>query len=216
MKTIIAGTDFTPSSLNACLYAGMLAQKLNCKLTLFNLYDVPVVHSNSGLYFISFESQRKFSEDKMKKFIKKLSVSYPNVHMEPMVTTGSFKMEVEDFVKKHRVEAVVMGLASKTKLEKFIYGSHSTDVAGKVHAPVIIVPEKYKKHNLKSMLLSVDNNEKLYHSSLGELERFAADSNTDIKVLSVRTEDELFLPKQQEVKINGNVVKLNTIKAKDI
>ena len=69
MKTIIATTDFTPSSLNACLYAGMLAQKLNCKLTVFNLFDIPVVHSNSGLYFISFASQKKHSELKMKKFL---------------------------------------------------------------------------------------------------------------------------------------------------
>jgi nucleotide-binding universal stress UspA family protein len=152
----------------------------------------------------------------MKKFIQKLAITHPKVQMESMITTGSFKMEVEDFIKKHRVEAVVMGLASKTKLEKFIYGSHSTDVAGRVNAPVIIVPEKYKKHHLKSMLLSVDNNEKLYHSSLTEVERFAADTQTKLNVLSVRTEDELFLPKQQEVKINGSAIKLNTIKAKDI
>lgn len=216
MKTIIAGTDFTPSSLNAGLYAAMLAQKLNCKLTLFNLFDIPVVHSNSGLYFISFTSQKKYNEEKMKKFIKAISAVYPKVEIESFLTTGSFKAEIENFVAKHRVEAVVMGLASKSKMEKFIYGSHSTDIAGQIKAPVIIVPEKYKKHNLKSVLLSVDNNEKLYHSSLSDLEKFAKDSSAKLQVLWVKTEEELFIPKQQELKINGIVHKVNVVKSKEI
>ncbi len=216
MKTIIAGTDFTPSSLNASLYAALLAQKMNCKLTLFNLFDVPVVHSNSGLYFISFASERKFNEQRMKKFIKKVSTVYPHVAIESLVTTGSFKIEIEDFTAKHRVEAVVMGLAAKSKTEKFIYGSHSTDIAGRIKAPVIIVPEKYKKHDLKSVLLSVDNNEKLFHSSLNEIEKFAADSNAKLTVLWVKTEEELFIPKQKELKIKGVVYKVNTIKSKEI
>jgi len=216
MKTIIVGTDFTPSSLNAGLYAAMLAQKLNCKLTVFNLFDIPVVHSNSGLYFISFESQKKHSEGKMKKFVTKISKSFPGIHIESFVTSGAFKTEVEDFVAKHRVEAVVRGMASKSKMEKFIYGSHRTDIAGRLKAPVIIVPEKYKKHNLNSILLSVDNNEKLYHSSLNEIEKFAADSKAKLQVLWVRTEDELFIPQQQALKINGIEHKINTVKAKDI
>ena len=216
MRTNISGTDFTPSSLNACLYAAKLAKQLDCKLTIFNLFDVPVVHSNSGLFFITFDSQKKISEERMNKFIKKISDSEKGLHVEPFLTSGSFKIELENFISKHRVEAVVMGLATRSKLSRYIYGSHSTDIAGKVNAPVIIVPERYKKHKLKTVLLSVDNNEKLYHSSLGELERFVADAKASIKVLSVKTEDELFIPKQRELKLNGAVVKLNTIKSKDI
>ena len=216
MKTIIAGTDFTPSSLNASLYAAMLAQKLNCKLTLFNLFDIPVVHSNSGLYFISFTSEKKYNEVKMKKFIKHIALAFPQVQIESLLTTGSFKMEIEEFIAKHKVEAVVMGLAVKSKMEKFVYGSHSTDIAGRIKAPVIIVPEKYKKHHLNSVLLSVDNNEKLYHSSLTGIEKFTIDSKAKLNILWVKTEDELFIPQQQELKINGTVHKVNIVKSKEI
>ena len=216
MKTIIAATDFTPSSLNACLYGAMLAQKLNCKLTIFNLFDIPVVHSNSGLYFISFATQKQHSESKMQKFIKKITVKYPHVHVESFLTSGSFKLEVESFVAKHKVEAVVMGLSAKSKIDKIVYGSHSTDVAGRINAQVIIVPDRYKKHQLKSALLSVDNNEKLHHSSLVGLENFVIDSKANLKVLHVRTEDELFIPQQKELKISGVPCKVNTVKAKTI
>lgn len=216
MKTIIAATDFTPSSLNACSYAGMLAEKLACKLTVFNLYDIPVVHSNSGLYFISYKNLEKVNEDKMYKFIKKLSVAYPKLEIGSLLKTGSFKTEIEEFITKHNVEAVVMGLKSKTKLDKIIYGSHSTDIAGRIKAQVIIVPECYKKHQLNSALLSVDNNEKLYHSSLTSVETFVANSKVNLKILHVRTEDEIFIPQQKELKINGKVSPINSIKAKDI
>lgn len=215
MKTIIAATDFTPSSLNACSYAGMVAEKLACKLTIFNLHDIPVVHSNSGLYFISYENQKKFNE-KMDKFIKKLSAAYPKLEIGSLLKTGSFKTEIEEFIAKHNVEAVVMGLTSKTKLDKIIYGSHSTDIAGRIKAQVIIVPERYKKHQLTSALLSVDNNEKLYHSSLTSVETFVANSKVNLKVLHVRTEEEIFIPQQKELKINGKVLPINSIKAKDI
>ena len=104
----------------------------------------------------------------------------------------------------------------KSKMEKFVYGSHSTDIAGRIKAPVIIVPEKYKKHHLNSVLLSVDNNEKLYHSSLTGIEKFTIDSKAKLNILWVKTEDELFIPQQQELKINGTVHKVNIVKSKEI
>jgi nucleotide-binding universal stress UspA family protein len=216
MKTIIAATDFTPSSLNACSYAAMLAEKLNCKLTVFNLYDIPVVHSNSGLYFISYENVKKINEERMDKFIKKLGAAYPKLEISALLKTGSFKMEIEEFISKHRVEAVVMGLMAKSKLDKIIYGSHSTDIAGRIKAQVIIVPERYKKHQLKSALLSVDNNEKLYHSSLTTIEAFVANLKINLMILHVRTENEIFIPQQKELKINEKICPINSIKAKDI
>ncbi len=55
MKTIIVGTDFSQSSLNACQYAASLAQKLICKRSLFNLFEAPVIHSNTGKYEVSYQ-----------------------------------------------------------------------------------------------------------------------------------------------------------------
>lgn len=216
MKTIVAGIDFTPSSLNAGLYAALLAQKLNCKLTVFNLFNIPALHSNSGFYFMSYASKKKLNETKMDKLIRRISRAFPDIQIEKLITSGSFKTEIKNFVASHRVETVVLGLSSKTRMEKLIYGSHSTDIAGQLISPVIIVPEKYKKHKLNSILLSVDNNEKLYHSSLNELEKFAADSKAKLQILWVKTEHELFVPKQKELIINGVIHKINTIRSKDI
>jgi nucleotide-binding universal stress UspA family protein len=192
MKTIIAGVDFTQSSYNAARYAALLARKLECKLVLFNMFDVPLIHSNSGLYFMSYNSIRDTSVNKLKKFLARLSKEFPKLDMNYFVTTGSFEEEVNTFVKKHHVQMVVLGLATKNRFSKFIYGSHSTDVAGKIDAPVIVVPEKYKEHKIKSLVVAVDNKEKLHKAALHKLEGLRKDAKLNLRMVHVRTEDELF------------------------
>jgi nucleotide-binding universal stress UspA family protein len=216
MKTIIAGTDFTSSSINACKYAAFLAQKFNCKLTIFNMFDAPVIHSNVGLYGISFTSQKTKSLDKTEHLIKELNELFPKITISQFVTNRGFKYELENFTNKHQVEAAVMGLAAKNRISKFIYGSHGVDIAGKIDCPVIIVPEKYKEHKLTKVLLAVDNNEKLHKSSLIGFEKFVEQSKSKLIFLHVRTEDEIFNPVMSDVEINHKKYPIEITNAKDI
>jgi len=216
MKTIIAGTDFTPSSVNACKYAALLAQKLNCKLTIFNLFDAPFIHSNVGLYGINYSSTRRNSLTKTQNLITQLNKLFPKVKINMFVTNGAFKDELETFSAEHHVEAAVMGLETKTKISKFIYGSHGIDVAGKIDAPVIIVPQSYKKHKISKFLLAVDNNERLRKASLKQFEKFLAESKAQVKLLHVRTEDEVFDPTVSVLRINGKETRIEIMQSKDI
>jgi nucleotide-binding universal stress UspA family protein len=216
MKTIIAGTDFSPSSVNACKYAALLAQKLNCKLTVFNLFDAPIIHSNVGLYGISYTSVRKDSQVKTNKLIHQLKKLFPKVEINMFVTLGAFKDELETFTAKHKVQAAVMGLETKSKISKFIYGSRGVDVAGKINTPVIIVPESYKKHKLSKVLLAVDNNERLNKASLTAFEQFLSESKAKLKLLHVRTQDEVFHPVSSSLMMNGKKTPVNLMESADI
>lgn len=94
MKTIIAGTDFSSSSINACKYAAMLAEKLNCKLVLFNMFEAPIVHSNMGMYGITYTSMRKQSQDKISKLVEELSKLFLGIKIQPFITNGFFMQEL--------------------------------------------------------------------------------------------------------------------------
>lgn len=216
MKTIIAGTDFSPSSENACRYAALLADKLSCKLTIFNLFQVPILHTNMGLYGINYNSQKKNSEEKVSNLIMDLRRSFPKININSFVTSGSFSEELEEFTRLHKVEVAVMGLKSKDKISKFLYGSHGVNVAGKINSPVIIVPETYKKHELSEILLSVDNSEKLEKPTLKGLERFVKLTKVKLDILYVRTPDEIFNPVVKALKINNEKMDVEIIKSKDI
>src|ERR1700752_3875000 len=108
-KIIIAGIDFTQSSYNAARYAAMLAEKFKCKLILFNMFDIPLVHSNSGLYFMSYSSLRDVNVDKLEKFKNRIHKEHPKLQLDHFVSTGSFKNEISDFIKNNPVNAEVMG-----------------------------------------------------------------------------------------------------------
>ena len=216
MKTIIAGTDFTPASINACEYAAFLAQKLNCKLIIFNLFEAPILHSNVGLYGISYSGQKSESLQRTGKFVKQLQNHFPKISIDYFVTFGGFKRELENFVAEHKIEVAVLGLAAKNKISKFIYGSHGVDLAGKINCPVIIVPSSYKTHKLSKVLLTVDSNEKLQRSSLKGFERFIENSKTKLSLLHVRTEDELFHPIKTTLTINGKALPIEEKRSKDI
>ncbi|MFL5754097.1 MAG: universal stress protein [Bacteroidia bacterium] len=216
MKTIIAGTDFSPSSINACRYAAMLAKKLNCKLTIFNMFEAPVIHSNVGLYGITYNSEKNLSEHKTAKLTKDLQESFPSVKISWFATSGALKAELEEFTEKHQVEAAVMGLEAKNRISKFIYGSHGVNIAGKIDCPVIIVPEKYKKHKLSTVLLAVDNNEKLVKSSLNVFEKFIKQAKAGLTLLHVRTANEIFEPVSNTLTINGKKFPIRLIKANEV
>ena len=216
MNIILAATDFTPSSLNACLYGAMLAKKLKCKLVVFNLSELPVAHANNGLYFISYNTLKENSDEKMLKTLQEIKQKFPKLPVQSLVISGGFKDEITRFLKQHKVQSVVMGLGAKTKLAKFIFGSHSTDIAGKLTAPVIIVPEKFKVHSAKNIILSVDNNEALSHQPLVPFEKMTGALHAKVKMLHVRTEDELFHPAKLQIQLHHKPHKVEAIFAKSI
>lgn len=214
MKTIITGTDFTPSSINANKYAAMLAQKLNCKLTIFNLFDTALVHSNEGLYGVTLNDPKQSSEKDAKNLLAQLKKSFPKLVINYFTTAGDFKQEIKDLTKVHKIQAAVMGLEAKDRIAKFIYGSHGVNLAGKIKCPVIIVPSSYKNHKLSRMVLAVDSNEKLNMPHLRSLEKLVKKTNATLKLVHVRTEEELFHPQTLEATLNSKKIPVTFIKAK--
>ena len=194
MKTIVAGTDFTPSSVNACRYGALLAQKLNCKLVIFNLYKTPVYHSNSGLIGITSPILKRGSKEGIEQVITGLLKDFPGLKISVLSSPGTLKGEMQNFISKYQVAAIVMGLEAKDKISKFIYGSRGVNIGGKLKAPVIIVPGKYTNHRLETLILAVDNRGKLDSSSLSEISKFVKGTQLDLKVLHVRTPEEAISP----------------------
>jgi hypothetical protein len=216
MKTLIACTDLTASSINACKYAAFLAQKLNCKLTIFNLFEAPLIHSNAGLYGISYSTLRSASELKTNKLIKNLQIVFPKVKIDHFVSFGNFKNELERFLEVHQVEAAVMGLEAKEKISKFIYGTRGVKLAGKINCPVIIVPSTYKIHKLSQIVLAVDTNEKLTKTHLKGFEKFVKKSKAKLKLLHVRTPNEVLDPVTNSLKLNGKRSSIDVVGSHNI
>ena len=181
----------------------MLADKYKYKLVLFNLLDVSWIHANSGLFLIETYREKRKNEHKAKKQLEDLKVAFPKIEITTFVCEGVFKKEIKTFIEHHQVKLIVMGLAEKNRFYKSLYGSHGVDIAGKLEAPVIIVPEQFKKHTISNVLLAVDNSEKLQLSSLKPLESLVKMMKSKIHVIHCKAKNEIFEPVKKVIKINN-------------
>lgn len=204
-QKVIVGIDYSKSCINALKYADLLAYHSNSELLLFHLYDAPVFFSNSGLYFISSQSVAKTSKDKLKLFTEK-NLKDSRVVYSAHASSGVFEDVVKDLAKKNKVQAIVLGLESKTKINRFIYGTSSTSILGKVQCPVVIVPESYKTHKLSKTLLAVDNAEGFSKGCLKTIKSFVNGTQSKLEVYHIKTPFEVFSDKkEQTLKVDANL-----------
>ena len=104
---ILVGIDFTKSSENALNYAVFLAERSGFEITLFHVFDTPVVHANSGAYFIEYASLKQNFTERLELYRKKIAEKHPLLIIHVFTTFNSFKAEVQDLVSKKKIQYVV-------------------------------------------------------------------------------------------------------------
>ncbi len=192
-NTILVGVDYSKSSENALMYAALLASKTDASLMLMHVFDVPVLHTNSGIYFISYESIQEEHKTHLEKYKQLVTKKYPKMEVKTFVTSLSFKSEIKDLSSSKKIQYVVLGLETKSKISRFIYGTTGLDIAGKVDCPVIIVPQQYKEHKLGKTVLAVDNAEATRSKLFTKFAKFNEVYKTKASYVHIKTEDELNL-----------------------
>lgn len=193
MKTILVGIDFTKSSENTINYAIEIAKRSEAKILLFHALTAPVIHTTSGLIFIDTKNLIKAEEKRMKDLQIQLSKKHPKVKVDIELTYDSIREKVEKLSKKNKISLAVLGLETKSKISKFIYGTSSVDLTGKIDCPIITVPERYKHHDITKILIAIDNKESI---SSGLSKRIHSTINfigAKVEFVHIKTEDELEL-----------------------
>jgi nucleotide-binding universal stress UspA family protein len=193
MKTILVGVDFTKSAENTINYAIEVAKKSEAKVLLFHVLTAPVVHTTSGLVFIDGESFANNDKKKMEELQKQLSQKNPKVKIEIELTYDSIRERVSKLYKKNKINLTVLGLETKSKISKFIYGTTSADLTGKIDCPIITVPEKYKHHEIKKILIAIDNKESISSGLSKRIHSTIDFIGAKAEFVHIKTEDELEL-----------------------
>ncbi|MFN5621157.1 MAG: universal stress protein [Flavobacteriales bacterium] len=157
MKTILAATDFTAASWNALRFAADMAIDFKTELIVLHATHIPVV---SDVYFDlrkSMEDWKQEDELEMAKVLDKLQKKYgPDLKVKSLLKIGYGADVIRDMVKRGGIGLVVMGIAQTEKFNEIVFGSTSTDVAGTVSCPVLIVPENATYKQWKSIAFAFD------------------------------------------------------------
>jgi hypothetical protein len=191
MKTILVGVDFTKSSDNTISYAIEIAKQSKSKILLFHALTAPVIHTTSGLVFMTGDEFFKDAGKKMKELQTHLSAKNKTVKFDIEITYEGIRDKVEQLSKKNKISLVIFGLETKSKMSIFLNSTTSVDLTGKINCPIITVSEKYKQHKINKMIIAIDNKEAISSALSKRIHSVINFLGVDAEFVHIKTEDEL-------------------------
>ncbi len=157
MKQIIVPTDFSKGAWNALLYAADLGEMLGIReMIILNSYEAP--HASAATLGSIDRVMQRDSEKGLDKWIRKIKEAGISARFnfhEKSVHTGlveAINSQIEDY----NDTLVVMGSLGETGMVEKLFGSKASDVALRVHSPVLVIPPKANFSKYKNIVLGSD------------------------------------------------------------
>jgi nucleotide-binding universal stress UspA family protein len=157
MKTILAPTDFTASSVNAVNYAADLAYSINANLVLFHAIPFPIAVSEISVPgdFIDHMMDTSHRDmDELSESIQSRTRGKINVTTE--IKIGTVEQEIENISAKERPLAVVMGIRSGKSFERALMGNTTFHIMNHLAFPTLIIPEGVFFHEIRTIGMACD------------------------------------------------------------
>jgi nucleotide-binding universal stress UspA family protein len=157
MKTIIAATDFTKASWNALRFAAEMAIDFKTDLLVVHATHIPVV---SDVYFdlrMTMDDWKAEDQKEMDKLLESMRKKYGDeLRIQSKLKIGFGPDVIRETIASGKIGAVVLGISHTEKFNQVVFGSTGTDLAGTVNCPVIIVPEKSRYKQWKTVAFAFD------------------------------------------------------------
>jgi nucleotide-binding universal stress UspA family protein len=157
MKTILAPTDFSPSSLNAVYYAADLAVAINARLVILHAIPFPMAVSEtsvSGDFIDDLMEMGNIEIDELHKNI--LDRTGNKISVTRLIKIGPVEQEIEFSASNERPLAIVMGIRSGKTPDRALMGSSIFHVMNHVGFPTLIVPENAQFTGIKQIGMACD------------------------------------------------------------
>jgi nucleotide-binding universal stress UspA family protein len=200
MKTILAATDYSPTSLNAVNYAAELASQTRARLLLYHAFHVPVITSEAGTLVIPFEDLEKENAGKLNKIANNLRKKHGNkLEIDQLVQMGFVADTFKQVIKVKKIDLLVMGIKGTGKISEIVVGSTASDTAGRVECPVLIIPEKASFKKAKKILFASDNEKIEDTSNLKILREMVYIFKSKIFLLNIRNPDKLISSEKKKI-----------------
>ena len=190
MKTIIAPTDFSSVSYNACLYAAKMAEDVKAELVLLHVMELPVSVAELPV------TQDVFAEISMEEELKqlgdKLRAETDNkVNIQTKSILGSAEYEINELCKQTNPFAVIMGTHAYSIIDRFFIGSTTVYTAKHLHYPVLVIPSNVQYKPVKKIALASDL-KSIYEIPAREIEMIVKNFNAELQIFYAgRNQDQI-------------------------
>lgn len=147
MKNILVPCDFSKPAVNAFRFALDVAGKSKGIVHLLNVIELPAIHDPIIMPVISFEKEflNELKEKTTKEFDKIINRYKPDaVEVKTEVTFGAVSRMIQDFIKKKKIDIVIMGSHGATGIREYFIGSNAEKIVRNSPVPVLVLKDSYK------------------------------------------------------------------------
>lgn len=192
MKKILVPVDFSPAAANAACYAVNLAYHNGAKVELLNVFQVPEIYPMEGTLVLPFEDYgdvENEAKNALGKLVdnvdRKFKNKYEESNFQPVVVGKSVCGEVDDEVRKYfmdgKMNLIIIGLNSASKLSKILVGSNARKLIAQ-EVPLMLIPSEYEFKKPKKVAFATDFSAGDI-AVLSALAEFVKPFNTDILIM---------------------------------
>ncbi len=162
MKRILLPTDFSENAYNAMKYAMHFFAEEKVTFYLLNTFTPVSYHAgylveNPTIYGLE-DVSLMHSKNEIEKVENRLKKEFNNTNhsFERLSAFNTLISEIEEVVKEHEIDLIVMGTKGATGAKEIFIGTHTMYTIKKVKCPVIVVPSDFEFESPKDILLPTD------------------------------------------------------------
>jgi len=147
MKKILVPCDFSKPAVNAFRFALDIAARSRAEVHMLHVIELPAIHDPIIMPVISFEKEflTELKEKADAEFTKLLTrYKAPRVTVKTDVAFGSPSRMIADYIKKKRIDLVLMGTHGTTGLREYLIGSNAEKIVRNATVPVLVVKDVVK------------------------------------------------------------------------
>lgn len=147
MKNILVPCDFSKPAVNAFRFALDIAGKSKGIVHLLNVIELPAIHDPIIMPVVFFEKEflNELKEKTTKEFDKIINrYKTDTVEVKTEVTFGAVSRMIQDFIKKKKIDIVIMGSHGATGIREYFIGSNAEKIVRNSPVPVLVLKDLYK------------------------------------------------------------------------
>ncbi|MGP1480060.1 MAG: universal stress protein [Capnocytophaga sp.] len=154
MKNILVTTDFSEKSIASLRVALHLAKQHKAKVYVLHAIELPLrlmtesqVSVPEAMYFLNLTKQR-FND-----LHKQMDTT---VEVFDIIETSPLPDAVQDVIKKHQIDLVLMGSNGASGAKELFIGSNAEKVIRSAPVPVLVIKNPEEKLKVKRMMFGCD------------------------------------------------------------
>lgn len=189
MKKILVPTDFSKTAANAMNYAVELAKRVDAKIILFHVFDMPLIATDVPVWVPSIDElgENNLARlEKLKSAIARKHGALPKV--ECHCKLGLITADIQRYAADKKVDLIVMGTQGVNYDAVKIFGNTTTAVMLDAPCPVLSIDKRVKFKPLNNILFAVDYVDKHSRTFLKVLKELAGIFGSRVSLLNVLPE----------------------------